>query len=460
VGASEIRTLLGARASFVCSEETLRGAVEPIGRAGEVWVVAGRHGARAATRLGASTVDVEDVIDPGVRELLVRVHAPGRRDVGLTLPLPNDAACLRVLRDPFPRAVLPTVRRKARAPLAVARPVISPATPNVCARLADGGLLVLPLPRSKRQDIGNGRILHVEGAGEIVAAGHAGGKPAAIAQHGYDLTLVSWRGKRGVTRRIGSSHEALRPPPLDGRLFPLVTVGAAVLFVGRGGRLLEFRPGNRARVVALDCCALIAFSSGAITFAVSGDSRTDLTTVRDAAQLAPSWIGIPADAAMLAPTSLGGVAAAFESRDGTWTAAAIEPHAMGLRASHSGRLPVLDPENPTPGVHFARVEVPRSSEVVGVLDHLRQDGDDAARTGRYVSSPGLLLLEEDGRQLRVTTGGAGPEFSIALPGRAVHAVLDATTRVAVCVTDEAELLIVSLAWRSVFARFSGQGRVS
>jgi hypothetical protein len=42
----------------------------------------------------------------------------------------------------------------------------------------------------------------------------------------------------------------------------------------------------------------------------------------------------------------------------------------------------------------------------------------------------------------------------------VHAVLDATTRVAVCVTDEAELLVVSLVWRSVFARFRGRERVA
>jgi hypothetical protein len=116
-----------------------------------------------------------------------------------------------------------------------------------------------------------------------------------------------------------------------------------------------------------------------------------------------------------------------------------------------------------PDMDFAHISVPPSSEVVGVLDPLGQGRDGASRgsgclTGAWTLW--LLLLDEDRRRLRVTTGGASPEFSIALPGRAVHAVLDATTRVAVCVTDEAELLVVSLAWRSVFARFRGQGRVA
>jgi hypothetical protein len=69
-------------------------------------------------------------------------------------------------------------------------------------------------------------------------------------------------------------------------------------------------------------------------------------------------------------------------------------------------------------------------------------------------------LENDGWQLRFVAGGAGPEFSIALPARAAHVVVDAATRVAVCVTETAELLLVALAWRSVFARFTGQGRVA
>jgi hypothetical protein len=461
VGALEIRALLGARAAFICDEESLRTSVEAARQCGEAWVVAGLQGSRAAERLGASVVTVEDVIDANARELAVSVRVPGQPQRATRLPLPDERACLRVLRDPFPRLAPPTVRAKARGALVVARPLISPVTPNVFARLADGGVLVLPLPRSKRQDLGNGRALHLDaGCGEIVAAGHVGGKAAVIAQRDYDLTLAHWRGKRSVTRRIGRSHEALRPLPLDGRLFPLVSLREEVVFVGRGGRLLEFRPGNRARVLTSDCCALTAFAAGKITFAVSGDSRTDLRTMRNVSELAPPWAGVQAESVLLSSTSLGGVAVAFESDKGSWTAAAIEPYAVGGSAASDKPSPILHPDKPVAGVRFARFEVPQGSEVVAVLDQLGTTLEGKSPTGHVVSSPALLFLENDGRQLRFTAAAAGPEFSIALPGRAVHVVVDAATRVAVCITDTAELLLVALAWRSIFARFTGQGRVA
>jgi hypothetical protein len=460
VGAPEIRALLGARAAFICDEEALRTSVDQAKRQGEAWVITGLQGARVAERLGASVVSVDDIIDANARELAVGIHAHGQPHRVTRLPLPEAKACLRVLRDPFPRVAAPTVRAGVRGALAVARPLISPATPNVFARLADGGVLVLPLPRSKRQDVGNGRSLHLDaGAGEIVAAGHIGGKPAVIAQRDYDFTFARWR-KRSVMRRLGRSHEALRPLPMDGRLFPLAGLPEAAVFVARGGRLLEFRPGNRARLLAPDCCALTAFATGAITFAISGDPLTVLRTMRDVSDLAPAWLGIRAESVLLATTSLGGIAVAFESDKGTWTAAAIERSAMGEHVVGAEAPPTLDPEKPVAGARITRIEVPHASEVVAVLDHLESSPAALAGDRRYVSSPALLLLEDDGRQLRFVTGREAQEFSIALPARAEHVVVDAATRVAVCVTETAELLLVALAWRSIFARFTGQGRVA
>jgi hypothetical protein len=303
--------------------------------------------------------------------------------------------------------------------------------------------------------------LHLDaGSGEIVAAGHVGGKPAVIAQRDYDFTFAHWRGKRSVTRRLGRSHEALRPLPMDGRLFPLVSLREAVVFVGRGGRLLEFRPGNRERVLTPDCCALAAFAAGTITFAVSGDSMTVLRTMRDVSELAPPWVSIRAESVLLAPTSIAGIALAFESGKGVWTAATIEPYAVGRRAASTQPTPTLDLDKPAAGVRIAQFEVPHHSEVVAVLDQLGPAPTASSRGRHVASSPALLLLENDGWQLRFAAGDAGPEFSIALPARAEHVVVDPATRVAACVTEEAELILVALAWRSIFARFTGQGRVA
>jgi hypothetical protein len=109
-------------------------------------------------------------------------------------------------------------------------------------------------------------------------------------------------------------------------------------------------------------------------------------------------------------------------------------------------------------VNVAITSVPPAAEVVAVIDQLGPQP--ASRGTPVVSFPTLLWLEDEGRQLRCNTIGTDPGISIALPGRAVHVVADASTRTAVCITDGAELVVVSLVWRCVFARIRGEGRVA
>jgi hypothetical protein len=197
-----------------------------------------------------------------------------------------------------------------------------------------------------------------------------------------------------------------------------------------------------------------------LTFAVAGDPLTILQTMRGGSDPGPPWFAIRAENLLLARTSLGGVAVAFGPADGTWTVAVIDPNAVGGRPASTEPPPTFEPDKPVPWARVARIAVPSSSEVVAVLDHLDTDRGGAPRPRRIVAAPALLLLENDRRQLRFTTGGDGPDFSIALSGRAVHVVVDAATRIAACITDTAELLLVALAWRSIYARFTGQGRVA
>jgi len=455
-----IRTFLETFASSPVDDDALRDVAHDGPAESELWVITGARGGRAAEAIGASVVAIEDVLELGARELAVRVHAPGRPDRVVRLPLPEDTTCVRVLREPFPQRTPPAVRAgKARAPLAVARPLVSPGGPRVFARLEDGGLLVLPLPRSKRQDIGSGRILRLEAAGEIVAAGHPRGKPAVIAQNESDLTFASWRSKRGVLRRLGRCNEMLRPAPLDGRVFPLIATKASTHFIGRGGRLLEFRPGNRVAILAQDCCALLRHGDG-IVFADGGHSSTHLRFMRgpyDPASPPRAWLELRADRVHLAPTAVGWIVCAYQDRDESWIAATIEGRTIAT-GQHAHPTPVLlEPSTPRT-VRVVRVEVPRSAEVVGVLDHHAPETSNGRRS--TISLPALLLLEEEGRKLRVTSGGKGPEFSVALPVRAEHVVVDPITRVAVCVSSTAEIVLVALEWRSVVARLTSAGRIA
>jgi hypothetical protein len=499
VGAEAVRALLGARAETGCSSGTWRSAVQSltfrpgsgkagdllstfrpgsgeagglpsghVDEAGEVWLITGPHGARearepdgvsaAASGRGrnplASIVDVEDVVEPEVRELAVRVQARGRPEVGLRLPLPLEDSCVRVLRDPFPRAPRAVLRKNAPAPLAIARPLISPGTAHVYARLTDGRLLVLPLPKSKRQDIGHGKKLEFEGSGEIVAAGHVKGNvPGFIVQHEHDLTLVAWGGKSGITRRFGRSDEPLRPPPLDGRLFPLVTDGDQAFFVDRGGRLFEFRPGNRARMV----CGCSAIACVGRTIVVAEDM--ELHAWRSG-KLTRQFAVASKEIELLAPTILGGLSVAhFHGDHDRWTAVALEPQTIEdlVQKADKQAAKVMELDSVRSG--RCLLTTPPGAVVVGVLDHLEPvPPATAPNVRRVVSAPALLLLEEHGRALRVLS--AGPAFSIRLPARAMHVVVDPRTRVVVCVTDTAELILVGLAWRGIHSRFTAEGRTA
>jgi hypothetical protein len=472
-----LRSFLDTVTTAPLGADLLRDAVEQARERSELWVVAGERGARAAESLGASTIAIDDVLDPRARELAVRVRVPQRSDRTARLPLPDDPTCVRVLRDPFPHRALPGVRRVGvRAPLAIARPVVSPTAghPSVFARLEDGALLVVALPRSKRQDIGEGRVLRLEGAGEIVAAGHVRGKPAVIAQSDYDLTLAVWRNRRSVSRRLGRCTEMLRPPPLDRRIFPLAAVGGTIFFVGRGGRLLEFRPGNRARVVVLECTALVADGAD-LVFAVGGDPTTGIRTLRAQRGEDDVWLWVPADNVLLARTEQGAIACAYDGRDGRWVAASVDPRRLGKIGALEDLprvVPIdgdvrVDPARPMRLVFGVPIEIPGSAEVVGVFDQParhalhplgRGDAFGPVVKGRIAA---LLVLEDDGRRLRATSGVTGEgEFTVDLPERAEHVVLDPVTRVAACVTATAELILVALDWRAVFARFTSRGRVA
>jgi hypothetical protein len=439
VGAPEIRALVDARAAFAIEAGTLPAS----DAASEVWVITGPRG--AARAVGASVVQVADVIDPRERALAVDVRAAGRPARAITLPLPDDATCVRVLRDPFPHVAAPARSQVARAPLAVARPVISVGRASVFARLEDGALLVLPLPKSKRQDIGPGRVVRAMGCGDVVAAGHVQGKPAAILQRGEDVTLATWKSKGGgLVRRIGAARQGMRPAPLDGRIFPLGAVGERPVYVDRSGELLAFRPGNRAACLSSDACLGVVHTNRGLTFALEDDvDKTSLAS--GGPDVLDRWLVLWTGGRVhLGCDAQGAVLAAY------WDLGKQQWRTLRVAPSHVARKPNApedlryDPEAPRDGFVSASMELPASSEVVGVV-------------ARGASAPALVVLEAEGRKLRVVTSDGRRDTSIALPIVAAHAIVDAALQVAVCVSDGAELLFVSLEWNCILKRLSGDG---
>jgi hypothetical protein len=138
----------------------------------DLWLIGPpRLGGLPASR-GASILQVWDVLDPELRRVAVRVRpgGAGMPSREISLDLPEDAACARLLRDPFAATVAPPRRLDARL-RPVSNLVFSTTGAKLFARAAGGGVTSFSLPNSPRAEIGPPRW-YDPAPGEIaVAAG-------------------------------------------------------------------------------------------------------------------------------------------------------------------------------------------------------------------------------------------------------------------------------------------------
>lgn len=180
----------------------------------DVWVVGGadtyarwsrRVGARAGTTHGC--VEVSDPVDVRERHATVRVlRGPITR--GLTLDLPDDATCVRFLREPLvmlgeKRAPPPPKRvGSSRAP--VSNPVFSPSGTRLIARNENGDLLVFQVPNSPRATPGKAKVYGVGSRERVIAVGFAGKKVVVLGRREGEVYLYDW------SNHVFKSSDSLR----------------------------------------------------------------------------------------------------------------------------------------------------------------------------------------------------------------------------------------------------------
>jgi hypothetical protein len=202
VGEASVRAMLDARTPFRATEATFASWREQLGISSaqrrpddEIFVVgdeASVTDARASLGELAAAV-IEDGLLAPHDQLNVTITRARREPRRLSLPLPDDATRVRLLRDPFrvrpPLAAPPVVRTTPpepawRAPLEVPiQPegglVFSRDGRKILVRTA-AGIAVLALPEVGQ----SGRVLarHATGNARIVAAGTAGRRVVTISQ--------------------------------------------------------------------------------------------------------------------------------------------------------------------------------------------------------------------------------------------------------------------------------------
>ncbi len=235
----------------------------------DVWIIGPPRLGGVPAAHGASVLQVWDVLDPELRRVAVRVR-PGHGGLpprDLALDLPDDAACARLLRDPFAAAVAAPHRLDPQM-----RPVsnlaFSAGGAKLLARAAGGGLVAVSIPNSARAAAIPPRIYDPL-PGELVVAAGAHKKKILLATcrgGGIDLYEVS---RQGSTLRTavyvaepGAAGFPEPPPDAPGPLQPLLAAGTSLWLRDGSGGLFQLggaaHPGSlreRGRATAITAAA-------------------------------------------------------------------------------------------------------------------------------------------------------------------------------------------------------------
>lgn len=144
----------------------------------DVWLIGGRTLAGELTHTGFSSLLVEDIIEPGARQLAVTIRQRGRTDRDLMLDLPDDATCARILRNPFERSAA-TPRKSAFKPSLGSGLLWAQNGTKLFMRSGPHSILSYPVPNSPRAPAGNVKLLENRWSVPVAAVGRWGRRTIA-----------------------------------------------------------------------------------------------------------------------------------------------------------------------------------------------------------------------------------------------------------------------------------------
>lgn len=396
----------------------------------DMWLVGPPRLGALPTSRGASLLQVWDVLDPEVRRVAVKVRrGPGTAPSEVSLELPEDSACVRLLRDPFAAAASPP-RRLERRLIPASNLIFAANGSKLFARASGGGLVAFPIPNSPRGDAGVPRQYDPRPGEPPVAVGMSGKRVVVATSRGGVLTpwFYEKRGGGSPGAVYGQSAESPPSPGGEGRfqdaepgdvspaLQPFFTVGGAAFVLDADGalfRLVEPPHGRSLEPVAARVAAA-TIVSGQLVFVepASADGPARMATVAGVGH------GGPATAVLLD----GPGEAAFFGYGGKL---AHPEHGLAAVEHPGGEWEILSARGRPFLLPFA------GTQVVGVARDA-QRGD-----------AGLLLLDEDRRTLVLT----GLSWTRKLPpasSEIVHAAASPAGPHVAYVTVSGEITVLSL----------------
>jgi hypothetical protein len=138
----------------------------------EVWLVGGMGLHRMSPHHLVSGVLVEDVLEPGARQVSVEIHRAKGRPRKILLELPENSACIRLLRDPYQIGV--SVPQKLPITASLSGLVFAHGGRRLFSTAGDSTLVSFPVPNSPWDTPGNAKQHALGNIGRIVAANRLG----------------------------------------------------------------------------------------------------------------------------------------------------------------------------------------------------------------------------------------------------------------------------------------------
>jgi hypothetical protein len=193
---SEVMELLRARTSANASDSSLNDWMKrslEINRAEEIWLVGGQRLHQISPHHVVSRVKVEDVLEPGVRQVSVEIQRPKGRPRKLLLNLPGDDACARLLRDPYQIRV--GVSRKLSPAATASELIFANGGRHLFTTTGDGTLISFPVPRAPFDAAGDAKQHTLGNIGRIVAANRVR-RSTTVVSLGEISLRISYVGKK------------------------------------------------------------------------------------------------------------------------------------------------------------------------------------------------------------------------------------------------------------------------
>ena len=176
VNATNIMTLLGARGPCEVSDTEIAAWEKQLATwtgLDDVWLIGGKRLSRIQTERRSSRLYVEDVLEPGKRELALSCSSASGMSSEVTLELPANNISTRLLRDPFEVAV-PQIQKTTGFTYTGSSFLFDMTGTKLYTRTAKWAITAFNVPNSPRAGAGRPKSYHTRHRQSVCAAGRVG----------------------------------------------------------------------------------------------------------------------------------------------------------------------------------------------------------------------------------------------------------------------------------------------